>query len=72
MLKVALLATALAFAGTNLAVALPGPAAAVGVAAASGDVLTPVREKKKAKKAKKASKSGGGMNMQGMPPGHKM
>jgi hypothetical protein len=29
-------------------------------------------DKKKGKKAKKSSKSGGGMNMQNMPPGHRM
>ncbi|WP_262032434.1 PIN domain-containing protein [Microvirga sp. Mcv34] len=75
MRKTALLATALVFAATNLALALPAPIAAgqAGIAASDG-LLTPVRDNKKAKKAKtkKSSKSGGGMNMQGMPPGHKM
>lgn len=75
MRKATLLATALLFAGSNLALALPAPIGAMSQGISSDSSIMLVREAKKAKakKAKKSSKSGGGgMNMQGMPPGHKM
>lgn len=75
MRKATLLATALVFAGANLAYAVPAPlGAGPGLSGSDGSV-TLVRDTKakKSKKAKKSSKSGGGgMNMPGMPPGHKM
>jgi len=73
MRKAAYLATTLIFTGTSLAYAMPdgiGPAAQV-LTASEGPVMLVAQHKvKKAKK--KSSKSGGGMNMPGMPPGHKM
>ncbi len=73
MHKVAFLATALVFAGANLAFALPAPTGLAGLSASDSSVTLVRDTKKKSKKAKKSSKSGGGgMNMQGMPPGHKM
>jgi hypothetical protein len=73
MRKSALLATALIFAGANLAFAFPVPTnSGQGISSSDGSI-TLVRDTKKSKKAKKSSTSGGGgMNMQGMPPGHKM
>lgn len=73
MRTTAVLATALLFAGSNLALALPAPISGTSQGISSDDSIMLVRESKKAKKAKKSSKSGGGgMNMKGMPPGHKM
>lgn len=73
MHRATILATALVFAGANLAFALPvSTGAGQGLSASDGSV-TLVRNTKKSKKAKKSSNSGGGgMDMQGMPPGHKM
>lgn len=78
MRKTVLLATALMFTGANLAFALPAApvgTAGQGLSALSDGEITLVTDNKKAKKAKKSSKKsdgGGGMNMKGMPPGHKM
>ncbi|PZR87675.1 MAG: hypothetical protein DI537_25685 [Stutzerimonas stutzeri] len=73
MRKATLLATALLFAGAQLAVAMPASfGAGQSLTQSSDGMVTLVASDKKGKKAKKSSKSGGGMNMQNMPPGHKM
>jgi hypothetical protein len=78
MRKAMVLATALMFSGSSLASALPTSVGTPGqVLAASESPLALVAQKKakkamKTKKTKKSSKSGDRMNMQGMPPGHKM
>lgn len=87
MRKVAILVTALAFSGANMALALtPAPvgAARAGFSGAMQAELVLAHEQKKTKKksaskrsdkkSERAKKSGGGggMNMQGMPPGHRM
>lgn len=81
MRKTALFTTAFIFAGANLAIALPAaPVGATrhGLSAGTDSKVLLVRNDKKSKKAKKSSKKsskksgGGGMNMQNMPPGHKM
>ena len=75
MRKTVLLASALIFMGANVATALPTApvGAGQGLSAVSDDMITFVSDKKKGKKAKKSSKkSGGGMDMRNMPPGHKM
>lgn len=75
MRKTLLLATALTFASVNLTVARPALVGAPGqsLTERSASLVTPVAtDKKKAKTARKSSKSGGNMNMQTMPPGHRM
>ncbi|MBX9933560.1 MAG: hypothetical protein K2Y56_18900 [Methylobacterium sp.] len=74
MRKATLLATALIFAGAQFAVAMPASLGAGQSLTQSSDgmVTLVASDKKKGKKAKKSSKSSGGMNMQNMPPGHKM
>ncbi|MEW6449157.1 MAG: hypothetical protein AB1490_00790 [Pseudomonadota bacterium] len=74
MRKIALFATFLLLAGTGSALAIPGAPASAPILTASDSVQQVAQSKdKKAKKTKKKNtKSGGGMNMEGMPPGHKM
>lgn len=79
MHKAAVLATALIFGGSSLAFAMPASVGAAGrfFTGPESSVTLVAKNKaqaqKKAKKPrKKGSKSGGGMNMKGMPPGHKM
>lgn len=75
MRKVALFATIVLFAGTGSVLAIPGAPGSAGPILTTSDSVHQVAQSKdkKAKKAKKKnSKPSGGMNMEGMPPGHKM
>ena len=75
MRNLAILATALVLAGSTFASAGPAQIGTAGqLSTTSGNSVTLVAQdkSKKAKKSKKGSKPSGGINMPGMPPGHKM
>lgn len=72
MSKIFIAFTALFLSGLSVSMASPAQMAQGIQGVSEGFVLAQAKEKKQKKKKETKPKSGSGMDMKGMPPGHKM
>lgn len=72
MSKIIIVLTALFLSGLSVAVASPIQTAKGIQGLGEGFILVQAKEKKQKQKKETKPKSGSGMDMKGMPPGHKM